>query len=81
MLSKQSKTMNSKSMKRFFMTLLVGDADGDGEVTIADAQAIVDYLLGRAPANFVPDNADANGDGAVTIADAAFVVNEIVTYE
>ena len=24
MLSKQSKTMNSKSMKRFFMTLLVG---------------------------------------------------------
>ena len=65
----------------FVAEALEGDADGDGEVTIADAQAIVDYLLGRAPANFVPDNADANGDGAVTIADAAFVVNEIVTYE
>ena len=65
----------------FVAEALEGDADGDGEVTIADAQAIVDYLIGRAPANFVSDNADANGDGAVTIADAVFVVNEIVTYE
>jgi len=55
-----------------------GDVNGDGEVTIADVNAIIDIILG-AQANYdVLRRADVNGDGEVTIADANAVVNIIM---
>ncbi len=47
------------------------DANGDGEVTAADAEAIVDYILGRqAPDSwFDEESADVVDDGVVDIQD------------
>jgi sorbitol-specific phosphotransferase system component IIA len=55
-----------------------GDGNGDGTVTMADAMATVNYILGVPPAGFNTDAVDINGDGKVTVSDAAGVVNIIV---
>jgi hypothetical protein len=55
------------------------NANGDGFIDINDVLAIVDYILGNAPANFDVMAADANGDGDVSIADAAAVLNIILS--
>ncbi len=54
---------------------LRGDVDGDGRVTAADAQAVRDYVAGRAARaglTLLP-NGDANGDGRITGVDAAII--------
>ena len=61
-----------------FMTLIPGDANGDGAVTITDAVAIVNYILGNPSAEFVKKAADVSGDGNITITDAVGVVNIIL---
>jgi hypothetical protein len=55
--------------------LRLGDADSDGNVTINDAIAIVNYILGNQSASFSILAADVDEDGQVTIADAVSVVN------
>ena len=55
-----------------------GDANGDGVVDIADAVAIMNYILGNPPAGFNEAAADISGDGNITITDAVGVVNIIL---
>ncbi len=56
-----------------------GDVNNDESVTMADANAIVNYYLSTdKDANFPVDTADMNGDGDVTMADANAVVNEFL---
>jgi len=56
---------------------LTGDVNGDGEVTIADVNAIVDLILSSS----YSASADVNGDGEVTIADVNAVVDIILEAE
>ena len=58
--------------------LIPGDANGDGNVNISDAVAIVNYILGNASSNFVFEAADVNGDRKITISDAVGIVNIIL---
>lgn len=51
-----------------------GDVNGDGSVTITDANMVVNHYLGNAVTLDV-DAADVDGDGNVTIADANAIVN------
>jgi len=54
---------------------LRGDVNGDGEVSIADVNAVVDFIL-----NGEYDSiADVNGDGEVTIADVNIIVDIILS--
>ena len=57
-----------------------GDINGDGEVTVADATALVNIILGKETRDGSYDQtaADINGDGAVTIADVTALVNLIL---
>ena len=55
-----------------------GDANGDGEVDIADVAEIVNYLKGSPSAQFNEANADADGDDEVTPDDVVAVVNMIL---
>ena len=48
---------------------VLGDANGDGKVTVADYTAIAHYIMGNAPTNFNEKAADANGDGKINVAD------------
>jgi hypothetical protein len=57
---------------------IVGDANGDGQVTMADANAIVNYFLAVDKStieNFDVTAADINGDGEISMADANAAVN------
>lgn len=59
---------------------LPGDANGDGSVSIADAVAVVNYILtnGNPIGDFVIEAADVNGVDGITIADAIVIVNIIL---
>ena len=50
--------------------IILGDADGDGEVTITDATMIQKYLTeSEMPDSFDLKACDADGDGSATILD------------
>jgi hypothetical protein len=55
-----------------------GDGNCDGFVSITDAVAVVNFILGNPSAGFNFVAADVNGDGKVTITDAVAVVNIIL---
>ena len=56
----------------------LGDVDGNGSLTIADAIAVVNHILGMTPDKFIEDAADVNRSGKVTIADAVGIVNIVL---
>ena len=56
-----------------------GDVNNDMKVTITDAVAIVNYILGSPSTNFNEDAADVNEDGYININDAVSIVNMILT--
>ena len=75
----KSNYQNHTYWKNFFIAEAIsGDASGDGLVNIDDVIAIVNYIIGNVPANFIKANADMNGDGNITVSDAAAVVNKIL---
>ncbi len=64
---------------RKVITMGNGDANGDGEVTIADVAAIVSYLLnGEESEHFDKRAANVDGANGITIDDALGVVNIIL---
>lgn len=53
-----------------------GDVNNDNSITMADANAVVNYFLATdKPVDFNVDAADANCDGDITMADANQIVN------
>lgn len=48
---------------------ILGDANGDGNLNVADCIAIAHYLLGKAPVKFNEKAANVNGDNTVNMAD------------
>ena len=53
---------------------VVGDVNGDGEVNIADVNAVIDMIL----SGKTVDSGDVNGDGEVNIADVNTVIDLIL---
>ncbi len=58
--------------------VLLGDANGDGEIGMPDVMFIVNYILGTPDASFNTGAADANLDGEVGMPDVMFIVNYIL---
>lgn len=58
--------------------LVLGDANGDGKVTITDATTTVSYILGEISETFLADAADVSGDGSVTINDVTGIVDIVL---
>lgn len=57
-----------------------GDVNGDDAITMADANAVVNYFLTTdKPSDFDVTTADVNGDGEVTMADANQIVNSFLS--
>ena len=52
-----------------------GDANGDGNVTIVDVTALINYLLGDSGSDINLTGADCNTDGGVTITDVTTLIN------
>ncbi len=55
---------------------MVGDVNGDGQVTAADVTAIYEYLLNNDNSNMI--NGDQNGDGEITAADVTTVYDVLL---
>ena len=62
-------------------TTILGDVNGDGDVTVADVTATVNVLLGKADEEWNKENADMDGDGEITIADVKTLVSIILEKE
>ena len=65
--------------------VLPGDVDGDGEITIGDANSVIDIVVmggnpshPRCPRDSGHDPADLNGDGEVNIADVNAIIDLVV---
>lgn len=58
-----------------FADVMMGDADGDGRITINDAVLTINATFGTDPAGFNRLAADMDGDGRVTINDAILIIN------
>ncbi len=54
--------------------LLLGDANGDGAVTMADVVCVVNHILALPNENFEFDQADVDASQSITVADAARVL-------
>ena len=54
---------------------VVGDADGSGNVDVADVTLIISIILGEAE---MVDTADVDGSGNIDVADVTFVVSRIL---
>ena len=52
----------------------LGDANGDGDVTEADVEAVAKHIMGQTPTGFDEDAADVNGDKVVNVADIVEIV-------
>ena len=58
---------------------LVGDVNGDGEVTIGDVSALIDILLGADISQIDITVADINHDGEVTIGDVSSLIDILLS--
>ena len=56
---------------------LVGDVNGDGEVSIGDVTALISYLLDNN--TVILGNSDVNGDGETTIADVTALIEILLS--
>lgn len=57
---------------------IVGDVNGDKQVSIADVTMLVNIILGKTTEGFDTKVADVNGDKQITIADVTALVNIIL---
>ena len=62
----------------YFTKFVLGDANGDGKVTITDAVAVVNSILGSTQGTFIKRAADVDGNGDISITDAVGIVNIIL---
>ena len=52
-----------------------GDVNGDGEISVADINAVIDIILGGQADADTMKRADVNGDNEVGLADANSVID------
>ena len=74
----QGTNMLLSKVKSTLVLYVKGDANGDNQVRIGDATAVLNYIVGNVSDNFNVKAADVNGDGDVRIGDVTAVLNLIV---
>ncbi len=65
-------------MTHYVEPILIGDVNGDKQVSIADVTMLVNIILGKTTEGFDTKVADVNGDKQITIADVTALVNIIL---
>ena len=59
-------------------TSIIDDVNGDGEVNVADVNAVIDIILGGTADDNTSTRADVNGDDEVNIADVNTLIDLIL---
>ena len=65
-------------MTHYVEPILIGDVNGDKQVSIADVTMLVNIILGKTTEGYNTKVADVNGDGVISIADVTALVNIIL---
>ena len=60
---------------------VIGDANGDGEVTVTDIVVTAKYILGEDVDTFIFEAADVNGDGDITVTDVVLIARMVLDPE
>ena len=60
-------------------TVTLGDADGDGNVTIGDVSTLIDYLLSGNSSGINLEAADCDNDGLTTIGDVSTLIDYLLS--
>ena len=60
------------------VSTLLGDANNDNLVNIADVAAVVAYMMEQNPSPFILTNADINSDGIINVIDIQGIINIIL---
>ena len=60
------------------ISTLLGDANNDRRVNIADITAVINKISGRQPTRFIQQNVDFNNDGKITEVDITPLINIIL---
>ena len=60
--------------------VLPGDVDLDGNVSVADVTALIDYILTGNAAGISTANADVDNDGIISIADGTAIIDIILSH-
>jgi hypothetical protein len=58
-------------------SIVSGDIDGDGVVSLKDAVMVLQILVGRQSAATVGKEADVNGDGKIGLEDAIYILQKV----
>lgn len=74
-------TLILATLSTIYAGVIKGDVNGDGKVTPADANLVINKFLGEEVSDFILEAADMNDDGAITPADANAIVNLFLTAE
>ena len=74
---KDVRPLNNVLPVRLVGKYLLGDANGDGKVDIADVTAVINNIKGQTPAHFQPKAANVNKDEIINIGDVTGVINII----
>ena len=61
--------------------IMLGDVNGDGNVTISDVTALIDYLLSGDEGSVLMINCDVNKDGKVAISDVTALIDLLLSGE
>ena len=59
----------------------LGDANGDGSVSVTDVTMVISHILGKTPEGFNAAVADVNGDGSISVTDVTMIINIILKGE
>ncbi len=62
----------------FKMVTEIGDVNSDGMISVTDAVAIINIILGKDGSNTLKISADLNNDGTVTVSDAVNLINSVL---
>lgn len=58
--------------------VIIGDANADSDIDVADIRCIANHILGKTNATFDTQAADANGDGSIDVGDIRTIANIIL---
>ena len=73
-----SETSPSKTVAVTPLTAMAGDANGSGDVNVADVVTTVNYASGLSPQPFIFEAADMNGDQEIDILDVVGIIRVIL---
>lgn len=59
-------------------TVLMGDANGDGEVNVSDVTSVISFILGKDTESFNAEAADVTGDGEINVSDVTAIISIIL---